>query len=351
MRDLFPVSMLLVALTVPLAGIAQEAADAADGQAAGVPALNQEIGEGELSPEGIAATLAAENAATRPDVDDATLADMQANLRAVSADLQTLRAELLVSGAAGFAAAGGDSAIDRMNRMEAQIAVLTDQIEQMSNRIRRIVTDGTNRIGDIEFRLCELDQNCDLGALMTAELGRYGTGRSVSGAAIGQPSVPSDISAVTLPPMNEPEPVITPPTEEEAREFAEARATVDAGEWQAAIAQLDHLVSGHAGGPLTAEALFLRGVAQQASGQVPAAAESWLQAFAAAPDGPQAAASLMSLSQVMRSLGEAQDACPYLTELIGRFPDAAEAEEARMAASAASCTDYEALMEEEGAER
>ncbi|MFV0411214.1 MAG: hypothetical protein ACK5LJ_16395 [Paracoccus sp. (in: a-proteobacteria)] len=133
-----------------------------------------EAAPGDPSTGDLAAILAAENAAARPEVDAGTLADMQADLRAVSADLQALRAELLASGAAGFAAAGGDSAIDRMNRMESQIATLTDRTEQLANRIRRIVVDGTNRIGDLEFRLCELDPNCDLGALMTAELGRSG---------------------------------------------------------------------------------------------------------------------------------------------------------------------------------
>ena len=51
-----------------------------------------------------------------------SLADIRAELNQLTADLQTLRAQLVASGPAGFAAAGGDSAIDRMNAMEARLA-------------------------------------------------------------------------------------------------------------------------------------------------------------------------------------------------------------------------------------
>lgn len=293
-----------------------------------------------LPPDDPAATVEAGTAADLPQVDAATLADMQAALRAVSADLQALRAELLASGASGFAAAGGDSAIDRMNAMEAQIAELTDRTEQLSNRIKRIVADGSNRIGDVEFRLCEMDPSCDLGALMTAEIGQQG-GLIGPGMGTVPGPLPSDINAAPLPPMAEPAPGAPPPTEEEAREFAAARALVEAGDWTRAIAELDHLVSSHAGGPLTAEALFLRGIAQEADGQPEPAAKSWLMAFSAAPDGPRAAASLMALSRVMAALDTPADACPYLDELTRRFPTAPEAGEAAVAAKAAACPSAE----------
>ena len=54
--------------------------------------------------------------------DAQTLADIRAELGQLSTDLQNLRAQLVASGPAGFAAAGGDSAIDRMNAMEARLA-------------------------------------------------------------------------------------------------------------------------------------------------------------------------------------------------------------------------------------
>ncbi|MDO5606661.1 MAG: tol-pal system protein [Paracoccus sp. (in: a-proteobacteria)] len=286
----------------------------------------------------------AEGIPATPQADPRRLAEMQAALRAVASDLQALRAELVASGAQGFAAAGGDSAIDRMNAMEARIAALTDETEQLSNRIAHIVRDGSNRLGDIEFRLCEMDPNCDLGALMTAELGGQGVllpPPPPGGPDPLDPALPGEIAATTLPPMAEAKPPVTPPTEEEAREFAAVRAAIADGRWPEAIAQIDHLVSDHAGGPLTAEALFLRGVAQESTGQTAPAAESWLLAFSAAPDGPRAAASLAALSRAMAALGQPSDACPYLDELTRRFPASPEASEALDSAAAAGCADLQ----------
>ncbi len=333
MRQLL-VAAVLAGLAVPVgaqeAEIVLDAPELAEGLEALPPA------------EDIAATVDAQNEATRPAIDATTLTEMQTALRAVSADLQALRAELLASGASGFEAAGGDSAIDRMNAMESQIAALTEQTEQLANRIKRVVADGTNRIGDIEFRLCEMDPNCDLGALMTAELGRKSGGGMTHGA--DPAPQPSDISAVTLPPLEEPAAGSAPPTEEEAREFASARAAVEAGDWPKAITELDHLATAHAGGPLTAEALYLRGVAEQASDQIEPAARSWLTAFSAAPDGPRAPASLLALSQAMVTLGTPADACPHLSELTRRFPGAPEAAQAATMSAEAGCAAAEGAV-------
>lgn len=300
-------------------------------------------------PDDIAMAVDAENASARPEVDAVTLADMQEALRAVSINLQTLRAELLASGADGFSAAGGDSVIDRMNAAEAQIAALTDQTEQLSNQIRRAVSDGTNRISDLEFRLCELDSSCDLGALMTSELGQRtsldeGAESSVSGAEIESLPV---ISAVTLPPLGEQQYTAVPPTEEEDQEFAAVRADIDAKKWMEAIGKLDHFISEHTSSPLIPEALFLRGMAFQATDQNELAARSWLSAYSIDPDGPRAPESLIALSRVMATLGKPTDACPYFNELTRLFSKTAEGIKAQAKSDAIGCA---GVTEESGAD-
>ena len=342
----FSLAVLGLAGLTALPMLAQEAIVLPNGVAVNDPTLAQGL-EALTSTDEIAAEVAAENAAARPQVDAATLADMQATLRAVAADLQALRAELLASGAQGFAAAGGDSAIDRMNAMETQIATLTDRTEQLSNRIKQVVADGTNRVGDIEFRLCELDPNCDLGALRTVDLGGQGGITPAPGGG-PVPMPPSDVSAQTLPPMTDAAPSTTPPTEEEAREFAEIRALIAAQDWAQANPKLDHLITAHAGGPLTTEALYLQGIARQGGGQLTEAAQSYLLAFSAAPDGPRAPASLLALSQAMTGLGTPADACPYLDELARRFPASPEAAEAVPLAETAACADLAAADEGSG---
>ena len=53
------------------------------------------------------------------------------------------------------------TALDRMNALEAQLADLTAKTEKLEIRINKVVADGTNRIGDLQFRVCELEQGCD----------------------------------------------------------------------------------------------------------------------------------------------------------------------------------------------
>jgi hypothetical protein len=48
-----------------------------------------------------------------------------------------------------------------MDAIEAELARLTARTEEIELRLNRVVTDGTNRIGDIEFRLCEATEGCD----------------------------------------------------------------------------------------------------------------------------------------------------------------------------------------------
>jgi hypothetical protein len=48
-----------------------------------------------------------------------------------------------------------------MDTIEATLARLTARTEEVELRLNRVVSDGTNRIGDIEYRVCELTEGCD----------------------------------------------------------------------------------------------------------------------------------------------------------------------------------------------
>lgn len=177
-----------------------------------------------------------------------TLADLRGQLRALSGDLQSLRSELMASGAEGFQAAGGDDALTRMDAMEAKIAQLTGQAEQLQHRIDRIVRDGTMRINDIEFRLCEMDENCDLGALMTApDLGATGGGGV---------SIPSPIGEIQGRAPTEPGNSQLALTRDEQDDFEAARAVMAQGDFRRAADLFGQVAQKYAGGPLTARPCF-----------------------------------------------------------------------------------------------
>lgn len=95
---------------------------------------------------------------------DQTLADIRQELVVLNTEVQRLKRELSTTGGVGGGAAGG-TVLDRVNTIEIELRRLTDKTEQLEFRIDSVVTDGTNRVGDLEFRLCELEEGCDISAL------------------------------------------------------------------------------------------------------------------------------------------------------------------------------------------
>lgn len=252
----------------------------------------------------------------------ATLADLRAQLSALAAELQSLRSELVAGGQPAIQAAGGASALDRMNAMEGQIARLTAEVEQLNNRVARIVADATNRIGDLEFRICELEEGCDPSSLpITASLGGGGGGPAAGPAAVPQ-----------APTGSGPELAVA-----EKEDFERAQAALEAGDYQAAADQFARFVEAYPVGPLTSDAHFLRGEALQKLGDTANAARAYLNAFSGAPNGPRAPAALLKLGAALGVLGQVQEACVTLGEVGTRFPTSAEAVEAGTAMRALNC--------------
>jgi hypothetical protein len=93
-----------------------------------------------------------------------TLADIKAELTMLMAQFNELKSELVTSGGAASGAAGGD-ALQRLDALEAALVRLTAKAEDIELKVNRVVTDGTNQIGDIEFRLCEVTEGCDIATL------------------------------------------------------------------------------------------------------------------------------------------------------------------------------------------
>ncbi|WP_299361435.1 tetratricopeptide repeat protein [uncultured Paracoccus sp.] len=283
-----------------------------------------------LAPLTAAAQTAPDAPAQAPNGGE-TLADLRASLTVLAADLQSLRAELRAGGQSAYAAAGGESAIDRMNAMEAEIARLTAQAEGLRHRIERVVADGTTRLGDVEFRLCEMEEGCDLGALTTPPLGSQGDGAGMPFAA---PPVPGSAGTASRGAEAAPDGAATA---EEQAAFDRARAVFDAGDARAAAAQLADFAASHPGSPLTTEALWLQGAALEQAGQPRPAAAAWLQVFSADPNGGRAADALLGLGRLAAERGSTEQACTYLAEIQARFADSAQAAAAATEQQALSC--------------
>lgn len=250
---------------------------------------------------------------------DATLADMRQALGSLYTDILTLRQELTATGqlSAGVA---GNTPLDRLNAIEAELQRLTSKTEELEFRINRITVDGTNRIGDLEFRICELEPGCDISLLGdTPSLGGVDSAAAVPEPA---PATPQEGPALT--------------TGEQA-DFARAQGALASGDFRGAADQLASFVAAYPGGPLTGEALFLRGEALAGLGQLSDAARAYLDSFSGDPDGRVAADALWKLGVMLGQLGQVPDACVTLAEVGVRFPGTTAATEAQSARATLAC--------------
>ncbi|MCV2866227.1 tol-pal system protein YbgF [Defluviimonas sp. WL0075] len=255
-----------------------------------------------------------------------TLADLRSELTSLAKELQSLRSELVSGGQSAMQSAGGTGALDRMNAMEAEIVRLTARTEELQNRIDRVVSDATNRIGDLEFRICELEAGCDVANMPITGL--------LGGAAGGGGGV--------LPaPAPAPQPAANGGTPElaisEKADFERAQAALDGGEYQAAADRFAAFAQTYPGSPLMGDAHFARGEALAGLGDTSGAARAYLDAFSGAPDGPKAPAALLRLGAALGMLGQVQEACVTLGEVPRRFPSAPEAGEAASTMQSLGC--------------
>ncbi|MGP3697768.1 tol-pal system protein YbgF [Rhodobacter sp. NSM] len=249
-----------------------------------------------------------------------TLADIKAELATLQAQFNDLKRELVSTGAATSGAAGG-SALQRMDAMEAALSQVTAKAEALELKINRVVSDGTNRVGDLEFRVCELEEGCDIGALgETAPLGG-----DAPAAPVASP-VPSP----------SPDATGTFAVNEKA-DFDRAREVLGQGDFRAAADLLKTFAETYTGGQLTYEAHYLRGEALSQLGETANAARAYLESFSGDPDGPRAPEALLKLGRALGDLRQTPEACVTLAEVGTRFPSSAPAAEAATAMQGLGC--------------
>ncbi len=254
---------------------------------------------------------------------DQTLADIRQELSVLYVEIQRLRGELNTTGGAGGSGAGGGT-IDRVNAIEAEVTRLTALTERLQINIDSVVRDGTNRIGDLEFRLCELEPACDVGSLGdTPSLGGV-TPESGVPAPAPLPSGGGTIGTQPLPDTGGASLAVA-----EEADFNTARAAFEAGTFADASILLQSFTDTYPGSPLSPEAHYLRGEAEANQGRWSPAARAFLDSFTAQPDGQRAPAALTSLGVSLAQLGQVDEACVTLGEVAARYPGSASVAEAQ----------------------
>lgn len=254
-----------------------------------------------------------------------TLADIRQELSVLYVEFQKLKRELSTTGGVSTQSVGG-STIDRVNAIEEEMIRLTALTEQLQFRIDRVVTDGTNQIGDLEFRLCELEADCDIGAL--------GQGTTLGGVEPTTPGVATP-QPETLPSGSVNGGVQLAVVEQD--DFDSAVAALDEGDFADASSRFEAFLNAYPGSPLTTEARILRGVALDGAGENTQAARTFLDAFSADPNGPKAPEALYLLGRSLGRIGQVDEACVTLAEVSVRFPGGEAAKDAQAERARLSC--------------
>ncbi|MEM0948611.1 MAG: tol-pal system protein YbgF [Pseudomonadota bacterium] len=262
----------------------------------------------------IAVSLAATGALAQSG--DQTLADIRQDLTVLNVEVQGLRRELSTTSAPDVPNLQGTSVLQRIDAIEAELQRLTAATEALDNRVNRIVQDGTNRIGDLEFRLIELEGG---------DISTVGTTLPLGGGEDLPPApAPATESGAEL-------------AVGEQIDFDRAREAYDAGSYETAAIQFGTFTETYTTGPLTAEAHFWRGRSLSALGDVSGAARAYLQSFSGDPASAIAPQSLLQLGLALDALGQMEEACVMLGEVTNRFPASDTSIEAQTARADMGC--------------
>ena len=228
-----------------------------------------------------------------------TLADIRQELSFLHVEIQRLKTELSTTGNSQTATGSG-STLERLDALEGEFRRITGKVEELEFRIDRIVKDGTNRIGDLEFRLVELEGG-DVSKLSEA---------TTLGGDLPSTET-NDLTAI---------PETTELAEGEEADFAAAKPAFDDGDYAGAIDGFSRFTEDYPGGPKTPEAHFWRGEAFAALGQHSNAARAFLKSFSADPDAFAAPMALFRLGTSLAEIGQPEEACLTLNEVGQRYP-------------------------------
>lgn len=250
----------------------------------------------------------------------ATLADIRQELTALNGTLVKLKRELEVTGGIGAGLPMEGSVLERIDAIEAEVRQITGKIESLEFRIKKIVEDGTNRIGDLEFRLVELEGG-DTSALQTTS--------TLGGEAGGdiQTAIPARQGG-----LGDSELAIG-----ETADFESAKLIFESGQHPAAIAALGRFLGNYPGSPYTTDAQMLLGESHAQSNDWRSAARAFLEAFSGNPEGSHAPRALFRLGSSLERIGQHEEACLTLNEVTVRYPSSEAAPLAREEMDSTGC--------------
>lgn len=215
----------------------------------------------------------------------------------------------------------------RMTQLENELRNLTGQVEEVSFRLRQISTRLDKLVGDVDFRLGELERGAsapaqapaaaaaDGGAQPTPPPAATGFGQQVQAAA-GQRGGAQQAAVAPAAPGT----VLPDGSPMERYNFA--FSLLRKSEFDRAEQAFTEFLAAHPDDDLAANAQYWLGETYYVRNQFDAAAAAFLQGIKQYPASAKAPDTLLKLGITLRELGQPAEACNTWNELLRSFPDA-----------------------------
>jgi tol-pal system protein YbgF len=233
--------------------------------------------------------------------------DLRYRLDILDAELADIRSRLGGGGSSAQSTGGGGASDARVNALEGELRRLIATVEQMQNTQRQLSQQIANRLGDVEFRLTELEGG-DPNDVAPVEL--PGTGNLLGGGASVESSTTGGGQQLAL-------------SVSEQGDFDRAVRDVQQGRFDQAEDRLRDFIGSYPSSPLQANAFLWLGESQFARGIYADAASNYLKAYNVDRGGPVAPESLYKVGVSLGRLGQINEACLTLREVRVQFPNSA----------------------------
>lgn len=227
--------------------------------------------------------------------------DLRYRLDILDAELADIRARLGGGGSSSQSTGGGGASDARVNALEGELRRLIATVEQMQNTQRQLSQQLANRLGDVEFRLTELEGG-DPSEVAPLQLPGASTG---GGATVESSNTGSQQLALSV---------------SEQGDFDRAVRDVQQGRFDQAEDRLLDFIGSYPSSPLQANAFLWLGESQFARGIYADAASNYLKAYNVDRIGPIAPESLYKVGVSLGRLGQINEACLTLREVRAQFP-------------------------------
>jgi TolA-binding protein len=245
---------------------------------------------------------------------DRTLMDIRTELGVLDADIEGLRG-LLSEETEVSRNRLSSGTLERIYSIEIDLKRIILQVERLESRVVRVVKDGTEQVSSLKFRLCQLEESCNVesssNALMLGEI-PFQAYESIQKKKLNQ-ELTLKVSPTQIPARDL--------TIGETDALTEAKRQIAKANPEGAIINLQFLLTTYPNGPLALDIKFLLGEVYMMMKEWGLAAEIYLDNYSSFPNSPRAGEALYKLGISFTKLGQNEEACLMLNQLELQFPN------------------------------